>query len=53
MDEGGTGKATFVEGLRKWKQFKDIKCIFATKYKGINDFSKEKCIITEINHKEL
>ena len=52
-DEGGTGKATFIEGLGKWKQLKGTKCIFATKYKGINGFSKEKCRITETIHKEL
>ncbi len=52
-EEGGTGKATFIEGLGKWKKFKGIKCIFATKYIGSNGFSKEKCKLTETLHKEL
>ena len=52
-EEGGAGKATFIEGLGKWKKFKGIKCIFATKYIGSNGFSKEKCKLTETLHKEL
>ena len=52
-DEGGVGKATFIEGLGKWKNFKGIKCIFATKYKGSNGFSKEKCKLTETLNKQL
>ena len=52
-EEGGAGKASFIEGLGKWKKFKGIKCIFATKYIGSNGFSKEKCKLTETLHKEL
>ena len=52
-DEGGAGKATYIEGVGKWKKFKGIKCIFATKYKGSNGFSKKKCRLTETLHKEL
>ena len=52
-EEGGAGNATFIEGVGKWKNFKGVKCIFATKYKGSNGFSKEKCKLTEILHKEL
>ena len=52
-DEGGTGKATFIEGLGKWKKFKGIKCIFANKYKDSNGFSKEICKLTETLHKKI
>ena len=52
-DEGGAGKATYIEGLGKWKKFKGIKCIFATKYKGSTGFSKKNCKLTETLHKEL
>tara|TARA_B100000886_G_C20216180_1_gene404484 strand:+ start:68 stop:535 length:468 start_codon:yes stop_codon:yes gene_type:complete len=52
-DEGGSGKATYIEGLGKWKNFKGTKCIFATKYKGSSGFSKKKCKLTENLHKEL
>ena len=52
-NEGGTGKATFIEGSGKWQKLTGIKCIFATKYKGLNGFSKEKCKLTETIHKEL
>ena len=52
-EEGGVGKATFIEGLGKWKKLKGVKCIFATKHKGSNGFSKEKCKLTEKLHKEL
>ena len=52
-NEGGKGKATFIEGSGKWQKLKGVKCIFATKYKSFNDFYKEKCKLTEIIHKEL
>ena len=52
-NEGGTGIATFIEGTGKWQKLIGIKCIFATKYKGFNGFSKEKCKLTETIHKEL
>ena len=52
-DEGGAGKAAFFEGLGKWKTLIGVECIFATKYKGINCFSKEKCALTEKQHNEL
>ena len=52
-EEGGVGKGIFIEGLGKWKKFKGVKCIFATKYKGANGFSKEKCKLTDNLHKEL
>ena len=52
-NEGGTGKASFIEGSGKWQKLTGRKCIFATKYKGLNGFSKEKCKLTETIHKEL
>ena len=30
-NQGGTGKATFIEGSGKWQKLKEIKCIFETK----------------------
>ena len=30
-NEGGTGKATFIDEAGKWQKLKGIKCIFETK----------------------